>query len=154
MKVYLAFQKQPDPNIISKIFFYIIKGFTRFKYTHVEMFFEDKFISSTYNNGVKVKKLEPLLPQYDYYSLEVDGRKKQQVLKYLDTIKNSKYDWKGIFLSQFIHLKKHNTKKFFCSELCADILKKFNYKLNKESHLYSPKTLFKELECNLVPENI
>ena len=40
MKVYLAFQKQPDPNIISKIFFYIIKGFTRFKYTHVEMFFE------------------------------------------------------------------------------------------------------------------
>ena len=28
------------------------------------------------------------------------------------------------------------------------------YKLNKEPHLYSPKTLFKELECNLVPENI
>lgn len=154
MKIYLAFQKQPDNNIISKLLFYIIKWYTRFRYTHVEIFFDDIYISSTYNNGVKVKELLPLSNKYDYFELEVDGKKKRAVLNFIRSVENSQYDWKGIFLSQFIKLKKHNKNKYFCSELCADIIKKFGHNLNQESHTYSPKTLFLELEPNLVSKHI
>lgn len=38
-----------------------------------------------------------------------------------------KYDWKGIFLSEFIPLNRQNANKFWCSELVVTVLNRIEY---------------------------
>lgn len=153
MIITLAFQKIPDDNIYSKIFSFLIKLITKSKYSHVEVFFKSSglFVSSDIRTGVVIKQLNPNLSnKYDYFDIEFDGRKYKNLEKYLCSINNSKYDLKGIFLSQLLHLKSkksQSNKKFFCSELVSNILKKLGLVLDKQDYEYSPELLYRELNA-------
>ena len=156
MIITLAFQKIPDDNIYSKIFSFIIKKITKSEYYHVECFFKSSglFISSDIRTGVVINPLNPNLSnKYDYFDIKFNGRKYKKLEKYLYKINNSKYDIKGIFLSQLLHLKSNKSQsenKFFCSELVSNILKKLGLILDKEDYEYSPELLYRELNAKKI----
>jgi len=60
----------------------------------------------------------------------------------------SAYDWKGIFLAQFIHLGANDSSKYFCSELVAKILAMLGFPpfIVQEPSQYNPCTIFRTLE--------
>ena len=62
----------------------------------------------------------------------------QEIREKAQKVKHLKYDWKGIFLLEFLPFKIHSKKRFYCSELAA-------YLLNIEPAQVSPNELYKKL---------
>ena len=146
MLITLAFKKHSKKFSILEN---LIKIWTNCKYFHVEIIIKDKWISSnSESGGVTIKTLKPLKNNYDYFTLSVDGRKLKKVMQFIENEKNSKYDWCGIFCTQFINLNKQNRNKWFCSEIVSEILKKFEVKEFKDikPSEMSPADIFKMIK--------
>ena len=100
MQIQLAFYKAPG-TLMSKI----IRLWTKSKYSHVEMIIGDRWISSDAGHGgVRILPLRPLNDDWDYVTINVDGRVKRKVLKFIEDNKDAEYDWAGLFLGTVFNI--------------------------------------------------
>ena len=122
-KNYLALYKAWN-NKFANLADRVIGIWTNGPYSHVEyiVFDENKgyyVMCSALGacNCVRCEKHEfnPLI--YDYIEVEVDDPK--HIIEFFELIEGSKYDFKGIILSQILPLGMDNPKKWFCSESCT-----------------------------------
>lgn len=140
MEITLAFNKNIETytdRLISK--------WTKSPYVHVEMIIGDKWISSsTLYGGVKVQKLRPLKDHWDYVVVNVQEIYTEDVWEFIIAQEGKDYDWAGIIWAQVFNIKRgQNQDKWFCSELVAEILRRFgNPKIKKCSASYNPGELF------------
>ena len=82
---------------------------------------------------------------YDFYRVKIDTDE-VKVAALLDLELGKKYDWLGIWLSQFLPFRKQKRNKWFCSELTAYALKLAGVRLLKQPQCYSPNHLYRELK--------
>jgi hypothetical protein len=68
------------------------------------MIIENNWVSSSPRfGGVTIKPLKDLDNEnWDYITIDVDGRKKKKVIKFIEDNKNTKYDWFGLFFGTAI----------------------------------------------------
>lgn len=134
MKAELAFHKARRGSLID----WLISLWTWSKYSHVELIMEGEWYGTS-PSLMKVRKTVNTRSskRWDFVEVEVD---KDKVLKLFKETEGAKYDWKGIFMSQFLPLHQENKKKWFCSEWCAEAL---GY---NDSHEYSPKDLYRKVK--------
>lgn len=133
MKATLAFYKAPG-LIGDKL----IKLWTRSKYSHVEIVIGGVWYSSSMRDGGARKRpgLIARSDHWDYLMIDCDIDK---ALAVFEKHKNQKYDWLGIFLTQFLPLNRHSKNKVFCSELVAEMLGWDN------PHQYDPGEVYKAI---------
>lgn len=124
--VEIWFRKKPNANDYLKKFnflaFLATKLITtRGNYYHVEFVYNGYAYSSTTKAGVRKIHISQLnKEEYDiFYATRVDV---PIAIKRFEYIEGLPYDAKGIFLSQFFPINKHNEKAYFCSEVVAFML--------------------------------
>jgi len=152
-KTYLAFYKAWN-NKGNDLQDRIIGVWTNGPYSHVEFIVYDnttgKYLMCSALgscNCVRCKKHKFNTDVYDY--IEVSLEKPQRVIEFFELISGSKYDYKGIILSQIFPLGMDNPDEWFCSESCtkasqlAGINNKSIWKVKPES--MSPNDLAYEL---------
>lgn len=128
MKILIALKKQvpDDTEWYWKIAAKLTQFGTRSKYFHVEMAVDGIWISVNTHRGIELVDLQPIHnPLYDYFEMEIEDLTPVQDKKFWDFIKSqvgSGYDWKGIYLTQFINLDWEDKSKWFCSEITAKVL--------------------------------
>jgi hypothetical protein len=115
-----------------------IKIWTRSEYSHVELVVGNEWTSTS----PRTLKLEQRILSYnpdhwDMFGVEVDMDRFDKLYK---RYKDCKYDWTGIFLSQFLPLNIEDPDKLFCSEWCAMVIG-----MDKPNQ-YSPASLHKKLK--------
>lgn len=153
MQVTLAFRQGTD--IVDKA----LAWWTNCKYTHVEIIIGDKWISSgPTKGGVYINNLYTLNTKWIYVPVEVDGRVLNTVMRFIEEQEGKKYDWSGILLNQFFaSARKDDQDKWFCSEIVAEILRRFKSReINLESVKYNPAdllTIYGNGECNETSRN-
>lgn len=106
----------------------IVRWYTKSEYSHVEMIIGDKWIASgnPAGTGVSIKELRPLDDDnWDYYNIEVDGRKTKKVMKFLESQVGTSYDWAGIIFGATLDYNIDDKSKWYCSELVAEVLKMY-----------------------------
>ena len=148
MKVILALQHtlQHGSSIRNHLETKIVQLWSWSKYFHSEIIIDNNWISSgPSHGGVYIHKLQPLRKEYDYIEIEVDAKKLESVMKFIESQLGSEYDWTGVFLLG-LNSNAHNESKWFCSEICAEILLRFGVKLKLASNQYTPNGLRKELK--------
>ena len=119
MKITIALQTSPRTFTGE-----VIKFFTGSKYDHVELIIKDKWISSSpKQGGVKIKPLKPLKESYDYFDIEVDGRRLKRVMNFIYSQEGTDYDYLGVFFVWVNRIQSED--KWFCSEIVSEIMKKF-----------------------------
>ncbi len=121
MIVTLAFKKNAE-GIGSSL----IRWFTKSDYSHVEMIINEYWISANADGGVHILPLQPLHPDWDYIDVEVSDERLSHVMMFIEAQANCSYDYTGIVFSQLFKINGSDRgNKWFCSELCAQILKEF-----------------------------
>ena len=115
----------------------LIRFWTGGNYSHCEIVIDELWYSSSwYDGGVRCKNIILNKENWDVFELSKDDEK--FVLELFEKTKNSKYDIKGIFLSNIFAFNIHSKNKYWCSEWCAIALKLKNTNLD-------PNELFLEL---------
>jgi hypothetical protein len=146
MQITLAFKKN-DPAWYAKL----VRWYTKSKYSHVELIIEDKWISiSDSKDGVHIYDLEPLHTSWDYVPVEVPADRLEDVWRFIDSQVGKKYDWAGIFFTQFLKISDSDAKnKWFCSEFVCQVLKEFQIECVKEFDCanLSPRDLYLLFKC-------
>jgi len=126
------------------IFDKLIRLWTFSKYSHVELVNQDSpdnwlwYTSSPRDGGVVVRNIEYNADHWDLFDINIPHE--QDVLDFIQTRVNKKYDWLGIILSQILKLNIHNQNRWFCSEIihAALIMGGLNNSYFIESHNYNP----------------
>lgn len=129
-KAHLAFYIAEHGNLVDKA----IAWWTKSKYSHVELVF-DGYWYSTSPRDLKVRKkmMAPKQGHWEIVNVEIDQDYLQQ---FFFITQGRKYDWLGIFLSQFMPLNIHDDRRYFCSEWVATVLQIPN------ANRYSPEDLY------------
>lgn len=130
----LAFYKAKYGNIIDKL----IAWWTKSEYSHVELVCCGEWYSTSPRDlQVRRKLIIPTKEKWDFLDIEVDA---MYVEDFYILTQGRKYDWLGIFFSQFMPLKIHDRKRYFCSEWCATALRIPN------ANEYSPEDLYQKVK--------
>mgnify|MGYP002641809513 CR=1 FL=1 len=130
MKARLAFYIASNGNWIDKT----IAWYTNSKYSHVELVVGEYWYSTSPRDlQVRKKKIVPTEGRWDFIEVDTDL---DYIINFYSSTEGMKYDWLGIFLSQFIPLGIQSERRWFCSEWCASALKL------TESSQYSPQGLY------------
>ncbi|ODS24167.1 hypothetical protein AB835_04625 [Candidatus Endobugula sertula] len=126
-----------------------IRFWTRSIYSHVEMIIITESTgdvclvsSSGRDGGVRSKRIKAdHFNKSNWTMIDVSKELLIEQLRpfYVDRM-GLQYDFKGIFLSQFLPLKRHSKDKYFCSEFCAEALG------FSQPHTYSPQGLYTALQ--------
>lgn len=154
MKVTIALKKKSNSGLLDKIIEKAIKIWTRSKYFHVEMIIKDKWISTNPEAGsVYIHDLQPLSDKYDYFDVEVDGRKVKTVMKFLKDQVGKPYDYWGIFFSIILTMDLEDHNKWFCSEIVSEALVLFGIKIPKSTNEMTPEDIYQLLKENNVTLN-
>lgn len=102
----------------------LVKKWTRSKYSHVELLLPNgNMCGSVPNIGVRTTK-EWNEKEYDFYDIEIDQHQLKTIEDFCVNENGCKYDWTGIFLTQFVSLNRESEDKWFCSEFVISILTK------------------------------
>ena len=129
MTATLAFKHKVSKNtsMLDRFYILVTQVYTKSKYYHVDLIVKDKYYSSSPDHaGVFARPLEPLKPEYDYITIDIDGRRMKSFHKVIDTYTGKGYDWWGIFLGYGLRLGVDHRDKFFCSEIVTELLKTLN----------------------------
>ena len=132
-----------DSGFIAKV----INWWCHSKYYHAELILGDQWISATPAEGIYVKKLKPLdHDKYEYLELpeiELSEDTYNNILEYIKTQICPSYDTTGLVWNQVFGINLYN-KRWFCSELIAEILKLLGYSklYGTEGSEYSPQDLY------------
>lgn len=103
----------------------LIKFWTRSKYSHCELVFNN---GSSFSADTKMPMhtrfaSKFMIPEeWDFIHIAVAEEDEMKIEDFCVEELNCAYDWKGIFLSQFINLGYHSKTKWFCSEVCVAAL--------------------------------
>lgn len=157
MEVIIAFKKEDnsDSSLFTKISAKAISWWTKHPYYHCELIFKNKWISSHPDlGGVRLLPLKELRPTWDYYKInlpEISTEQEEILWGFLQEQINTGYDWKGIFLSQFMKLGINSDTKWFCSEIVVKLLQLMYCKtlIDYVPNKISPADLFRILEKEL-----
>ncbi len=117
----------------------LIAFWTRSEYSHCEIEHNGyRYGSNPAKKGkiMKWARSEPSKKYWEMVDIDLDPKKLEE---FINKTNGAKYDWLGIFLSQFLPFKIHSKKRYFCSEWIAEAL---GY---KKPHTYSPQKLYKSL---------
>lgn len=139
----VAFYK--GPGFVSRL----IKLWTRSKYSHCEILFEDgRHFSADTKMPMNTRfSTEPLtIKNWDFIVLPVGIDDENKIKAFCVDEVGCRYDWTGIFLSQFIHLGYQSKSKWFCSEVCAAALQQIGLLPGWKPNRISPGKLFKLLD--------
>lgn len=144
-EVSLLFFKNPN-----KLIHKLICWWTGSKYYHVEIYFpEDNTVFTT--NGdhdlFSMEYMADLPKNIDKCTIIIGENKYLNLKKFLFDEKGTKYDYMGLFLSQFFNKGYQNDEKWFCSEITSESLKLIGL-LPKflPSNKYSPQLVYLALE--------
>jgi uncharacterized protein YycO len=122
-----------------------IRLWTYSKYYHSELYVDGLRITSHTGKGVTISKdtdWDRIKKYATIKEIEVKDEIVKEAIEWVYTQENKPYDWKGIFLSQFLPLSVDDQEKWFCSEICSELLKKLGIENLKEvSKEYNPKEL-------------
>lgn len=137
--VKLAFYKG-EGNWVDKT----IRWWTKSHYSHVELVINSVWYSSSPRTlEVRGEKITPNPKHWDYIILEPFNE--SSLIHLANKELGKKYDWMGIFFSQFIPLGRENPNKWFCSEFCVGMLKD-QIKFKHKPSWYSPGKLYEEIK--------
>ena len=131
--MYLAFYKDKGT-----FFDFLIRIFTFSKYSHVE--FTDLnyyYTSSPRDRGVVKRKIQYNPDHWDLVRVDVQSK---EVEAFYNKTSGAGYDYMGILLSQIFPFNLHDTRKWFCSEWCGEVMG------FRDSHRLSPQTLYKNVK--------
>jgi hypothetical protein len=105
----------------------IVAHWTRGPYSHCELLFSDgmAFSSSPRDGGTRFKQIEFKPHHWDLYPLSVDGEKEAAIRLWCEGQLGKKYDWLGIFGFVVKNSAIQDPKKWYCSEICANVLNLF-----------------------------
>jgi hypothetical protein len=124
MRIGIAFKKTSEhASTWDKIQIKMIKWWTKSEYYHVEFFTQDHWISAN-TDGIEILSLKKLKSNYDYFFIEVNmSRRNADILRrYMLEQNGKKYDWVGIWMSQFLNIGANRRDKWFCSEIVTKLL--------------------------------
>jgi len=105
-----------------------IQWWTNSDFFHSEIIIDNTWISAFTKEGIQSHSLKPLKENWEYLDfgeIEVSDEQYSKIIDWINKQENKPYDWKGIFLSQFLSLNGQNNEKWFCSEICCKILQLF-----------------------------
>jgi hypothetical protein len=114
---------------------------------------ENAYLTTDPTNGVHVHAHPPSGAgtndaDWDNVTLPITEEERRDIQTFIFNEIGCGYDWKGIFLSQMIGLRREHPSEWFCSELCAAVLKRSNCGLallRKRPCEYSPASLRKAI---------
>lgn len=93
----------------------IIRWWTNSQYSHCELVIgEFCYTSSFMDGGVRSKQIDLTNGNWDL--IDVPWGNEERALWFFKQTKGAKYDWLGIFGSQFFNLRFEDSKKYFCNE--------------------------------------
>ena len=99
----------------------LIRWWTKSKYSHVEIVMGQTWTSiSPITMRLKSRIINANNDRWDFIDVEID---KQNFDNIISKFYGCKYDWTGIFLSQFLPLGIQNPSRLFCSEFVAMVMK-------------------------------
>jgi len=118
--------------------------FSLAKYSHCELVFSNGefFSSSGRDGGVRFKKIKSDEKKWDFFEIKISAENEKKVREFCEAQIGKKYDWRAIIFSQLFELNRENSKKWFCSEICAAALQRVGFLKNEKPHLLSPNELF------------
>lgn len=120
----------------------LIKWWTNSSYSHCEFYIDGALYGISTEQSVR-KLSQPLnLKKWDTISI-YDEELKQYVLEFFEETKGSRYDWKGIILTQIFNMRRSNKNKYTCSEWVISVLdKKYNVVYPKNYIQITPQDIF------------
>lgn len=135
----IAFQKH-DGTLAARL----IRLWTWSPYSHCEIIFEDGYAFSSHirDGGTRYTRMPNPSPAYwDVYPVPCTASQEAMIRAFCDGELGCKYDLIGIYFSQILPLRREHPDKWFCSEICAAILKQLGFFANAEACEFSPGSL-------------
>lgn len=134
----------PKATMLDKI----VALFSLGKYSHTEIHFsnDEAFSISPRENTIRFKKIDVNPQRWDSIDINLSIKEELQVYKYCVRLaqRKYKYDYIGA-LSSPLRLCIQNKNKYFCSEICANILQEQNIFQLEKGCKYTPVRLSKEI---------
>ena len=116
----------------------LIKWFTRSKYSHCELYINDKgLLGISEEQNVRYKEQSLNADKWDRIELKVDPLLEWTINNFYENTHGLSYDWKAIILTHLFKFKKHNPNKYTCSEWVVELLD------NRYHLVPTPKEYFK-----------
>ena len=150
----IAFYKGSGSTLLDSIISFTIKLWTHGPYSHVE-FIDDghgkcetewKWYSASSRKEGYVREKKINIKQNNWDIFDIDGVHIWHTTNFFKEQFEKKYDWKGIFWTQFFKLNKTKHNKWFCSELVRRALCEGGvFPCDGNDHHYSPNDLYREL---------
>ncbi len=157
MLIKIAFYKA-DGDYINRI----VRWWSKSPYSHAELVMPDSKtwigISPFLKSEVAAReKNDPNLNDWDFIDFEITEEQHRIIMEFYDETKGDKYDWVGMFLSQFIPFSVKQEKRWYCSEWIAYALRiagVFDWRIIKiyNQHDLSPGTLYR-IACEALVHN-
>lgn len=150
----LAFRRV---NKNSSFYSKLICWWTKSNYYHVELIYDQLWVSSMEGEGVTIKDLQPLHDGWvykDFGSIDISETRHVNVRDWIIAQDDLEYDWLGIFFAQVLKLRRHTLNKWFCSEFVTKILQLLGFKevFDLEPHMVSPGQLAKIFKVDVNEE--
>jgi hypothetical protein len=130
------------PGFVSRL----IKIWTRSKYSHCELVFDDgrRFSADTEMPMHTRFSTEAMTSKnWDFVHIPMSQADENKIKGFCFEEIGCRYDWTGIFLSQFIRLGYQSKTKWFCSEVCVAGLQQIGLLPGIKPNRVSPGKLFK-----------
>lgn len=130
----------------------IIRLWTRGKYSHVEVIFQENGRLKWYSAGTeypysvraKYANIDP--NKWDIIEVPISEDKEAFAHNIAKSMIGHGYDWSGVFFSMVLRLNFHSPKRESCNEFTAKIAKAAGIDLSDDPNMYSPSKFYKILK--------
>lgn len=138
----IIFQKR-DPTLFAGL----IRWWTGSPYSHCEIVFSDGVMFSSHLADKGTRYVQGVIrPDFwDGLWIPTTLEDEIRIRRWCDSELYCRYDWKGIFLSQFLKLQREHPDKWFCSEICAAIVQMVGFLKGMKPCSLSPGKLYTRL---------
>jgi hypothetical protein len=103
----------------------LVRLWTWSRYSHCELMLSgSQYLTTDPHNGVHIHTSLGDADNWDKVTLPITEEERRDIQAFILDEIGSGYDWKGIFLSQVVGLRREHPDNWFCSELCAAVLKR------------------------------
>ena len=122
--IYAAFHKGDKKGFFPKLLSGAIKWWTHSEYSHVELYFEstgESFSAAGLDGKVRFKNIRYSHPER-WTFVSIPWANESYVRSLAKTHVGDRYDYKGIFLTFVLPLRRQDNNKWWCSEICAFLI--------------------------------
>ena len=125
MIVTLAFRKGKPKNLLSKFIMWASGSI----YDHTEIIIGTVWVGAHITRGVVATREVDTSFEWDYIRVNVDSKYNHVAVQFVDDVNANKYDFAGAIFGNLFNIPLVNIKnKYFCSELVATVMQRFNSK--------------------------